>query len=224
MRIFSLILLLVFLSSTTLDAQKRRVRKKKTNDSRFRVSLLLGAYGAQVDGDNFNGYDKGALSSGLRATILLREHIDFNIELLYQQKGSIFETKVNGRKDRALNLTYIEVPFLLRYFPLKEKQGLSLEVGVAYSRLIGTKVIENPSEVLVAYEDIAVDFISNELSLLLGFAYQFTPHISFGGRFSFGLNPFYDNSENAPPGTVQPEGTVTYLRNYLLGVYAAYTF
>ena len=227
MRVFSLILLLVFLgSSTTLEAQKR-VRKRKTNDSRFRVSLLLGTYGAQVDGDNFNGFNKAALSSGLRATILLREHIDFNIELLYQQKGSVFELFPMGDKDRALNLTYIEVPLIFRYYPLEEKKGVNIDVGLAYGRLINTTVVEVPSELAVQYEELALDFKSNELSLILGLGYQFTPHFSIGGRYSFSLSAFYNNSENinlSPFDLGQGKEIVTYLRNYLIGVYVAYTF
>ncbi len=226
MRVFSLILLLVFLSSSTIDAQKRH-RKKKTNDSRFRVSMLLGTYGAQVDGDNFNGFNKAALSSGLRATILLREHIDFNIELLYQQKGSVFELFPMGDKDRALNLTYIEVPLILRYFPLEEKKGVNIDVGIAYGRLINTKVVEVQSELAVEYEELALDFKSNELSLILGLGYQFTPNFSIGGRYSFSLTPFYDNSENinlTPFELGLGKEVVRYLRNYLIGAYVAYTF
>ena len=206
---------------------KDPIKKKKEDTRRFKVSLLIGAYGTQIDGDNYNGYDKLGLSLGLRATAIINKHFEGNMEFLYQEKGSVFETYVGGDKDRDIHLIYVEVPFLMRYFFSEKKLGVNLEAGVAYSKLVRSKISEPLAEWSVSYEAIALDFVGNETSLIFGAAYQFTKNLSAGGRYSFSVKRFYDEPEGVVSESYNPNGIgekVTYLRNYFIGGYAAYTF
>ncbi|MEL6636835.1 MAG: outer membrane beta-barrel protein [Bacteroidota bacterium] len=219
-----LTLLLLFLFSLSALAQSRSRRKKSRDESRFSASVLAGAYLSQLDGDLYVGFDKPSLSVGVRGTAELAPHWDFDFELNYQQKGSRFEERLNGPKDRLIHLDYMEVPFFLRHYPGRRDRGLSLAIGLAYARRIGSRIEDTAETNLIAYNEIVSDFRSNELSIIPDISYRINPHLSFGVRYSYALTRFYDNPEG-----YRPESTgffveeITLLRNYLFGIYGAYT-
>ena len=154
MRNIYLVFFLLLAISTTAMSQNRN-RKKKKDRRRFKASLVVGAYGTQIDGDNYNGYNKLSLSGGLRAIAILNDHFDANIELLYQEKGSSIETVLGQERNRKIHLAYMEIPFLIRYFPGQKERGVSLETGLAFARRIGSKITEAPLGYRISYEDIS---------------------------------------------------------------------
>lgn len=219
---------LLFFMTATAFTQSKKVGTEQDR-RRFKADLILGLYATQIDGDNFVGYDKAGLSGGVRGIAVLNKRFDMNIELLYQQKGSRFETEANGSKDRILHLDYMEVPFLIRYYPTSKNQGMNLAIGVAFSRLIGTSVTERELPDRLIYETLVEDFSSNETSFIAEVALKLTPRINVGGRYSFSFSRFYDNPEGIGPiASTQTGGRSTerifYLRNYMLGGYVAYSF
>lgn len=228
MRNLYLIFFLLFTICATSMAQGRRPSKKEDR-RRFKASVIIGGYGSQVDGDNFVGYNKFGISGGVRATAVLNRHFDADIELLYQQKGSRFESRPGGDRDRILHLDYMEVPVLIRYFPQKKNEGISLALGFAFARIINTKITEREIKDKLSYDMIASDFINNEISFVGGVAIKLTPNLSIGGRYSYSFSRFYDNPEGISPAASSAGGTtqteiVFFLRNYMIGGYAAYTF
>ncbi len=219
----TLFLLLIF--SISAFAQNRSRRKRKQTESRFSASVLVGAHLTQLDGDLYVGFDKFGASVGVRGTANLAEHWDFDFELNYQQKGSRFEERVNGPKDRLIHLDYMEVPFFIRYYPGARDRGLSLAIGIAYARRIGSRIEDTTRPNLIAYNEIVEDFKSNEISLIPAIAYRINPHFSFGLRYSYALTSFYDNPEGySPEATGFFVEEISLLRNYLVGLYGAYTF
>ncbi len=225
MRNLYLIVLLLFVFSVSAFAQGRS-RPKKKDRRRFKASVLMGAYATQIDGDLFVGFNKFGFSAGVRGTVVLDKHFDVDIELLYQEKGSRFEANIMGRKDRIIHLDYMEVPFLLRYYPGVKDRGVNMAVGIAFGRIINSQIEERVTTNLVSYEAIADDFTSNELSLILELNLRLDQPFHIGGRYSFAFTRFYDNPEGAGPGTIVGGSAerITLLRNYLIGGYVGYTF
>ena len=218
--------LIVFLLawSFLLIGQKRYV----ADSERFNAGVIIGFNTSQLDGDFFTGYNKNGLTGGLKGIVKLTPRLDFNMEFLYSKKGStIFAGNFNGTtplKDRTIDLTYIDVPFLFKWMLENDASSWHIEGGLIYSRLINSEVEEvlNDPERQFSYQTIIEDFGSNDVSWVGGLGYTHKSGVSIHGRFVYGLTKFYEKNElETNPAAVIP-GSVDFLRNYYLSFQIAY--
>ncbi len=214
-----LLLLLFVLTFQQLQAQ------------RFSMGLGIGATLAQMDGDNFEGYDKLGLRVGIRGEAYLSPRWDVILEMNIEEKGSRLgddPTMQSGDKNRVISLTYAEMPLLLRYF-LFRRPGLYLESGVAVSYLLKSKfTVHRSAPSLQNFEEISPDFNRNEWNAVLGGGLTLNPRLGFYFRTTIGFSHLYRNLEvkeayvkaggKLGVGEHQP---IFQLRNYLvsLGAY-----
>lgn len=114
-------------------------------DHTFFAGAVLGANYSQVDGDNFAGYFKMGLNTGLITFAKFSNHIAGSVELLYSPKGSKASgTQVprlaNDRStvltDYKIQLNYLEVPVLLNFF---DKRGNHFGAGISYNQLVRSR-------------------------------------------------------------------------------------
>jgi len=224
----ALSILLIFCSLTSLLAQ--RGKRGISNSERFNAGVILGLNVSQLDGDYFTGYDKSGLTGGIKGIVRLTPRLDFNMELLYSEKGSkIFSGNKLGTspiKDRIVYLTYVDVPFLFKYLLKKEENSFHAEGGLIYSRLIDSKISENLRNPATefSYQSILNDFNSADISWVGGLGYTWKGGISIHSRFVFGLTQFYQNENFIPStGTSTNLPAVEFLRNYYVSFQIAYT-
>lgn len=225
----SFILLLLSLAwCSQLFSQKRYI----PDSERFNAGVIIGFNTSQIDGDYYTGYDKNGLTGGLKGIVRLTPRLDFNMEFLYSKKGStIFAGNFRGNqplKDQTIDLTYVDVPFLLKWMLKKEESSWHVEGGIVYSRLVNSEVEEviNDAERQFSYQSILSEFGKDDLSWLAGFGYTHKSGLSFHGRFGFGISKFYKNSRfelNNPSSSVPAIDPVEFLRNYYLSFQVAYT-
>lgn len=227
----SIPILLLLLSCTIYNVcLNAQVTKRSLADTeRFNAGLIIGLNISQLDGDYFVGYDKAGLTGGIKGIVGLTPRLDFNMELLYSQKGSkIFSGNKLGTspiKDRIVDLHYVDVPLLLKWRLRDTENSWHIEAGIVYSRLLDTKITEKLSNPAVdfSYKTILNDFESADLAGTAGFGYSWKGGLSFHGRFIFGLTRFYENANfvpsNSPP-TRLP--AVEFLRNYFVSFQVAY--
>ncbi len=238
----SIILLAIcaLLAIPEADAQ-RRVRKKRPKINRFNAGLVLGLNLSQVDGDGHTGFDKRGLLGGVKGSAYLTKYLDFEIQLLYSQKGSRIKNLIvpgspRGKKDRILHFDYMEVPFLFSwklYDPWESVHGYRLELGFSYARLINYRIEENLSPDVVPFEAMTDDFDRNEYNTVIGLGYDINPHISLSLRSVIQVNLTYRNplldDENyndrgaQVSGWSDPNLDTRLLRNYLLSLQIEYT-
>ncbi|MCB0663964.1 MAG: outer membrane beta-barrel protein, partial [Saprospiraceae bacterium] len=57
--------------------------------NRFKVAALGGINVSQIDGDNYQGYDKVGINIGLQAGVVFSKRFQVNMGLLFTQKGSL---------------------------------------------------------------------------------------------------------------------------------------
>ena len=226
-RLLLLLCGLVFFGST-LDAQRYGSRKKK--EPLFGAGVLVGASFSQIDGDAFTGYSKVGLYTGAQAIVRFDKRNQLRIGLLYHQKGNRVESQGGGNyrdKDRIMELSYAEVPFLLYHkltFNELKNSATILEAGLAYGRLSGTRFVELENRIDgPAYESLVDDFSRNEISAVVGLSYQIDKHFGIGFRSTMALKKYYVNPIVQEPDPLGRRGAIKFLRNYGFSLFTSYT-
>ncbi len=216
MQHFTLLLASLFLLlPAETDAQRYR-------QQRFKAGFILGMTASQIDGDDQKGYEKIGLAGGLRGIARLTPRLDFNVELLYSQRGSKPSPKgTNGERPVDIRLNYAETPFLLTYKFSEDWDGnhrLQLSGGFSYARLLSSKVKESGSTHSIDGPGIAGkedEFRKNDISWKIGLAYFITSHLSLGLRHTFSFTPILEEEISA----TKSNNT---LRPYYVSVQLAY--
>lgn len=168
-----------------------------SQDSRFKGGILIGLNASQIDGDELRGFDKAGLSAGARFSAVITPRTEISMDLLYSQRGSQARLTLDNRVPQSkYSLHYVEVPFLFHY---KEWLGVTLEetsfyrlevsAGLSYSRLIRSRMIDNPFE---GREEL---LNQNDFSWILGFGYYLNPDNSFHFRFNESLNFLFNDQK-----------------------------
>ncbi|MDX1476945.1 MAG: porin family protein [Saprospiraceae bacterium] len=193
----------------------------------FGLSALAGVNLTQVDGDNFAGFDKFGLAAGLKGIIELNRHFDLNVELIYSEKGSRFESAqsiARGTKDRQIKLSYAEIPMLL-VIKLKAPDATTsyhLQAGVSVARLLNTRIEEPTIKAPLEFDfsSIKDEFDSTELNAVLGVHVRPPGNWGFGLRYSGALTKFYEDPDAAP--IAGNREIVEFLRNFQLSLLMTY--
>lgn len=226
LKLIPLFCLFLFVLPQHADAQRRGKQIKQ----RFRASLLAGFNLSQMDGDNYNGFDKFNPQFGIGGTAVINRQSEIGIELLYHSKGARTESdprRVINTKDRSVDLSYVEVPIYFRHNRRETFPTVYFEGGGAFARLIDVK-IDEPAVVQdgLILSGLESDLQENELSLLLGIGYQFTEHIGARFRYSFALTRVYSTADLSEEAALQieQERGVMQLRNYYISLAAFYRF
>lgn len=222
-------LCLLFFLPFQLDAQRKRFNPKQ----RFHAGAIIGLNFAQVDGDNFTGYDKGGMTGGLQGVALITRRVELVAELLYSQKGARVEYKgvLHPRKERILGLSYAEAPILVRINlapNLDKNKPIELETGFSIARLIQTNVEEEVSRLKFTFTDLTDDFRRTDINYIIGMHVGVFKDFNLGLRANSSLTRFYVN-ENPSVVTdlerrvgIGLERPYSFFRNYHLTLYASY--
>ncbi len=210
-------------------------RKRFQPKQRFEAGLLLGFTAAQMDGDDFTGYDKLGIVGGLQGVILITPRLNVAMELLYAQRGTKveYENSISRTKSRIMQFDYAEVPILLQIQlnqPTEERKTvLTFESGIAYSRLLNTQITETTIRLERNFTAIQDDFRTSEISAVVGLSAEIIPKLNLGFRSVTAINRIYKNEAlfgkpitAADLFSPRPRA-YTFLRNYYLAFYASYT-
>ena len=147
----------------------------------FRGKVVLGANGAQVDGDNRSGWHKLGLVTGIGVELPLSEKVSLEPLLLYSAKGSITSDKelTQGLPAQTFSLNYIEMPVLLNYYV---RPDLKAQFGIIPEYLLSATIDPGNGQ---GEADRLSEFKTVDLMGCFGLDYVISPKFSFGGRFSY---------------------------------------
>lgn len=190
MKLKSFIILLFIIVSViqTACAQNRE----------FIVGSFLGFYGVHIVGDASEIYSqtggelagKGGISAGFNVNRYLAKNTYLGFELRYIRKGSIYEfiTSYSTVAYESIVLNYFEIPLIIGYRFNLNKKYLLAETGLAYGRMISSKmeVSElNPWDVSHTIDN----FKKNDLSWVANLKYPIIKNqkLLLGFRFSYSL-------------------------------------
>ena len=161
---------------------------------KFGGGLTVGFNASQIDGDDMAGYHKLGWHGGLNTSYNLNDPWQLNIDFLFSQRGSQSQLiPDDGVELRKITLNYIELPVYISYQDWKiegkyyKVQGFA---GLSAGRLFSVK------NALGAKDINSDNFISNDLSYLLGAKLMFTKHFGMTGRYTRSIFKMYKNPDD----------------------------
>ncbi|MEZ4895689.1 MAG: porin family protein [Saprospiraceae bacterium] len=199
--------------------------QSSTEASRFSLGALAGLTLSQIDGDNLQGYDHFGLMGGISSTAHLADRFSLSVELMYSQRGSQSQKFRNPDYldiPKKVHLEYAEVNVLFHLYdwlnPSESFYHMDAFGGVSLGRLIRSTIIDK-SVLPENFNNVAREFDTNDISVLLGVGYYIGKHWGLGFRFSRSLGLLFDAESSQIMSNA--------LRNwkeYHLGVYSFVTF
>jgi hypothetical protein len=151
--------------------------------------------------ENFFGFH-----TGIFANLSLSNHIAFQPELLYSQKGG--RPQIRNNDDVALRLHYVDVPLALHV----NVGGLFFEAGPQVGFLAGARLKVNNT-----YTDVKESYNTVDAGYLAGLGYQRKSGLGVGLRYNGGITNIKKEA------TV---GSITYqdrARNSVFQLYLTYS-
>nr|WP_209565403.1 porin family protein [Flavobacterium sp. 1355] len=142
--------------------------------ARFGVKggLNIATIGGANDANSLIGFQLGGF-----AEINVWKKLYIQPELLFSAQGAKFDGYY-GERDYTVNLNYINVPVLAKYYITKQ---FSVEAGPQLGLLVSSENIEDEKSVDVGFN--------------LGAGYNFTDNFSVGIRYTIGLTSIYDYND-----------------------------
>lgn len=149
---------------------------------KFNGGAMLGGLVSQVDGDNWEGYDKFGFLAGAYVSLRVSEHSSFQMEMEYIQKGARKNANLekNDPTSYLARIHYLEIPLLYQYTFLKRVQA---EAGPVADIFLGSYEESDGQE--VPYITHAYRAVT--LAGILGISCYITNHLKAGFRFNYSL-------------------------------------
>ena len=192
---------------------------------------------SQIDGDLQEGYRKKDVCLGLSSAYIFRPDFDIGVEAFYNQRGAqpaSLNDSPEGFYRTRIDLKYADVAALLNFHAYPHKSKLyyiqTIKLGVSYGRLLQSdvdmqkRIIRNTE-----YEQLILKGIKkDDVSLIFGVGWQFTPQLGLMIRHISSLRRIYDRNEQKvvlPSSSIQ-QGfkDITYLKPYNFSIQVFYHF
>ncbi|MDI9319851.1 MAG: porin family protein [Phycisphaerales bacterium] len=187
-----LYLTLLFLIPTRLWAQQKsyfNTPDKNGRDRTFFGGFVIGMNPTQVDGDNFSGYHKFGLNTGLISFVKMSPTVVASLELLFSQKGAknveMYHAPAVGSVPiiYTAKLNYVEIPVMLHY---QAQERIQLGLGVSYARLISDKE-EMDSYTSSGSSNLQNTFRQSDFNYLIGIKYQLYHNFFAAARYQYSI-------------------------------------
>ncbi len=145
----------------------------------FFGSVVLGTNLSQIDGDDAAGFNKYAISGGLKIDYPIKPAVDLSMELLYSGRGS-----KDDRRKVDIKLNYIEIPFLISlrdwYIEKDKYDKVRVDAGFSYGYLFNADANQKFSKYIT-------DLKKNDVSFIIGAGYMFNSHLGVSVRYTRSL-------------------------------------
>lgn len=187
-----LCLTLLSLGLTKLSAQQKNyfnTPDKNGQDRTFFGGFVIGMNPTQIDGDNFSGYHKFGLNTGLISFVKMSPKVVASLELLFSQKGArnveLYNSPAVGSVPiiYTAKLNYVEIPVMLHY---QVQERIQLGLGLSYSRLISDKE-EMDSYTSSGISNLQNTFRQSDFNYLIGIKYQLYHNFFAAARYQYSI-------------------------------------
>lgn len=174
---------------------------------RFRATIISGVNLSQIDGDFQKGYRHKGLNLGLSCAAVFKPNFDISAEMFLNQKGAQPAPTGSPQTSRlysTVNLNYADMVGLFNFhsFPHKTKDFYrqTIKMGLSYGRLLSSNIEVRYNNInLTEYEqEITKGLIKDDLSFVVGMAWQFTPRLGIMFRHSNSIKRIYEKTKPIP--------------------------
>jgi hypothetical protein len=147
----------------------------------FRAGVMAGLNISQIEGDGFAGYNKAGPVFGIFVNTFFLDELAGQVEINYSSKGSQRNTTIEDPRYFRIELHYVEIPVLARYF---HPAGFSVEGGLSGGYLFSSSERDEVSEI-----SIATPFKKTEFAFIAGASWHITQSLELNSRFSYSILP-----------------------------------
>ncbi len=154
---------------------------KLTQAQIFNAGISAGINISQIEGDGFAGYNKAGPAFGVFVNTFFSEKLAGQMEINYSAKGSQRQPSLENPEYYRIDLRYVEIPILARYFL---PSGFVAEGGLSGGYLFKSAERDEVSEIPVTQP-----FRKTEFAFVGGIAWLVTGNISLNPRFSYSIIP-----------------------------------
>jgi hypothetical protein len=188
--------------STEQTTKKIKPKKQGTNTGNsdatdyrknglFQAIIHAGFNAAQIDGDNYHGYNKFGFDGGVAAMVRFHKYVSVSMSLDFSMKGAKAALKTdNNPADSGLykvKLNYIEIPIMLN---IHDKKIVMFSIGPQISFLVGYKeyglagndITNNPKPYFGYGQPAKV-----QLDGVAALHFIIKDHFGFGGKFTYSI-------------------------------------
>jgi len=159
----------------------------------FEANLELGFNASQIDGDQFAGYSKVGLHSGLAIEYVFNDDWRLGSGIFYDALGSQKEIQVGSsapEEQQKTQLSYISVPIMMIYgVPSSSERGFSLRGGLQMSYLFDSKRPDFIDDAVLQY------FKKVDITVAIGADYHLSSIWSIGLKASESITLLFNNNK-----------------------------
>jgi hypothetical protein len=205
--------------------------------NRFRATAICGLNLSQIDGDLQQGYRKKDMCIGLSSAYIFRPDFDISLEAFYSPRGAKPAPLIDSKEDfyrTNIALKYADIATMFSFYAYPHKSKLyyiqTLKVGVSYGRLLRSDIdMRRQSFRNTEYEkQISNALRKDDVSIIVGAAWQFTPQLGLMIRHTSSLRRIYDKREVLTLGQTssipQSNKNIPYLSPYNFSIQVFYHF
>ena len=222
-------MIILLLEGIYLYSQGRARKSVESPQSIFKFGVIVGPLLSQLDGDGFTGYKKLGIYGGLKGEADISKNFTFEVNLAFSSLGSKIppENQLSQllTKDRIINITFAEVPFLVNYRLPHKKYPLKFELGLGLSHLINYNVKEDDVSALKkSFANLEEDLDKRSYTAIFGIE-RYRGNWTIGMRTTVGISYFYYNEAyfEKLSQSQSIEFLVPLLRSYYISLVGSYT-
>jgi hypothetical protein len=118
---------------------------------------------------------------GIFANTFFTDELAVQLEINYSSKGSQRKSTIEDPRYFRIELHYVEIPVLVRYFL---PAGFSVESGLSGGYLFSSRERDEVSEI-----EIRTPFNKTEFAFIAGASWHISQNLAFISRFSYSILP-----------------------------------
>jgi len=156
----------------------------------FGGGIILGLSTSQVSGDKLGGFNKAGLLIGGFIDLQISNRLRGQMEMTFIQKGSN-NPKMNENSYSDINLSYVEIPFLLKY---QQSLSIAIEGGIETAFLISANVNDIYGQIS---SNSTREFNTTDISVVIGLDYFINTKLILNSRISNSIIPIRAHASGA---------------------------
>lgn len=170
----------------------------------FNARITSGLNYSQIRGDGLSGLNRAGLHAGLGLNLTTQSQWEWNMELLYNERGSAGQFKIiPGSPSNGISLKYVDIPVYVAYKdwldPNMEDSGffrMRYIFGLSAGRLIESKINNLKINPDGDSEEVLREFSKYNFSWLLGTTVFLNRSFSVHVRYTRSISLLFNTKKN----------------------------